>query len=237
MLAAMLVVIAAAPQDCVLEVPSGTSIREMNATHLLLVHSDGQHYIVPGCTSDEQPYDRISVEFAGPLSYSKNYSKTGWHGWPEHQWFGREIKEYKDNKTIPFVTSLVADYIVPTNPVNPNGNPQSSWPSRPVISYWTGVQGPAILQPVIGWNNYHPGIPGPNANNWTLQSWNCCPAGMAVTGPGISGLQPGDRVHTEMKRINGTLWETSATWKNQTTMLQVRYASHLIRAHSVEALG
>ena len=47
---------------------------------------------------------------------------------------------------------------------NTEANPESPWAWAPTLSFWLGIQGGYVLQPVVEWN-------GLVADDWDLVSW------------------------------------------------------------------
>ena len=76
--------------------------------------------------------------------------------------------------------------------MSPNEN--SPWPWAPTLSFWLGVQGGYVLQPVVEFNGLIPG-------DFDLVSWNCCPAGAVVHSDVLDGIRPGDQVTGVVTRL------------------------------------
>jgi hypothetical protein len=190
---------------CVHELPNGALVREIAASSVTLTaggntraleieYSDGRKEVRPGC----QYPSYMTSKTKRALSPTRNLTDDSnsaqsseictWNGWPSHTWFG------KDWVPLPgLVESLNASWTTPSYPISTTGPPNSPWPEE-TLSTWLGVQGGAVLQPVVSFNGViRGGLAG--------VSWNCCPAG-AVFHSQIVKIQPGTIIHGSVVREN-----------------------------------
>jgi hypothetical protein len=121
-----------------------------------------------------------------------------WEGWLKHWWFGLWWAPFTRpplpaNETI---YSLNATWLVPALPLDLSGNESDPWyQSEPTESWWTGLQGGAVLQPVMELNGLVP-------RSYDAVSWMCCQAGMAWYSFPLIAL-PGETVVGEIVRVSG----------------------------------
>jgi hypothetical protein len=73
---------------------------------------------------------------------------------------------------------LSAVWSVPSAPTSNDGQ---------ILFYFPGLEGPSILQPVLGWNKDFPSA-------WSIASWHCCPSGITVEATPRK-VSPGDTIY------------------------------------------
>jgi hypothetical protein len=121
-----------------------------------------------------------------------------WEGWAQHWWFGLWWADFTapplpKNETI---FALNATWTVPNFPPNQSANETDPWfQSPPTESWWSGLQGPSVLQPVLEYNGLMP-------RSFDGVSWNCCPGGMAWYSFPLIAL-PGETIVGVIQRVDG----------------------------------
>ena len=94
------------------------------------------------------------------------------------------------------IFSLNASWVVPALPADVTGNASDPWfESPPTESWWNGLQGGAVLQPVMELNGLMPGA-------YDAVSWQCCSAGMAWYSFPLPAL-PGEAIDGTIVRVSG----------------------------------
>jgi hypothetical protein len=175
------------PSSCIIEVESGARITQLDHTTVLLSYPNKTSSLVH---SPLACHTAITHRRKGLNSPPR--APPFWRGWPSHFWFGQGYNTQQDQ----VVFSLNASWTVPAYPQNTLGNgsdPIST--SAPTESWWIGIQGPTVLQPVLELNGLTPGV-------YDAASWNCCPAGMAWHSTPLPA-HPGDTI------IAGMVQETA----------------------------
>ena len=115
-----------------------------------------------------------------------------WEGWAQHWWFGLWWADFTSpplpkNQT---VFALNATWPVPEFPPNQSANESDPWfQSPPTESWWNGLQGPSVLQPVMEYN-------GLMARSFDGVSWDCCPGQMAWYSFPLIALQVRETIPT-----------------------------------------
>ena len=149
------------PRVCVRGLPSGSHILATPAGAI------SARVIYPnGSVIDIASPPSCSIRRPGQLNAQ---GPSFWQGWPNHFWLGQNFGTAIDA----VVYSLNSSWRVPAFPRNTLGNGSDPFStSPPTLSWWIGIQGPTVLQPVLEFNGIMPGV-------FDAASWNCCPAGMA----------------------------------------------------------
>ena len=172
---------------CVRGVASGTFIgAHPEAGAALLRFDDGTEEVVPRCA-----HAAAAAAAAPPLP-------PIWRGWPRHWWWGLSWAPFTSPPLPPNTTiwSLNASWQVPPLPALMRGNASDPWyEAAPTESWWVGVQGGAVLQPVLELNGLHAGA-------YDGVSWACCAGGMAWYSFPLAAL-PGERVEGSIVRVSG----------------------------------
>jgi len=192
------------PANCVKEVPSGTTLKEVEKG-VFAHHPDGTVVFHPS----EKNCGEVQLEFA----------KTRWQ---------RALKRQNlraNPPTSPGYTSGWLDnagyfppsevdkftgfYTIPSNP------PQSS---EQVLFYFIGTENlksssqVSILQPVLTWGNGQTG--------WNMASWNCCPGNQTWHSNSLLNLKAGGNVYGEID-TSGSSWTITSTYNGQNVVLTV----------------
>jgi len=122
-----------------------------------------------------------------------------WNGWPRHWWLGLAYAPFT-SPPLPAGESFFSvrgAWAVPPLPASTGGNASDPWGgAAPTESWWVGLQGGAVLQPVLELN----GLCGPRA--WGAVSWVCCPGGYVWHSDPLLA-QPGDGVEGAIVRVDG----------------------------------
>lgn len=175
------------PRDCVQAVPSGSHILAAVGSDVRVLYPNGSEVLVAGSEGCALPTPMRPDRARGP---------SFWDGWPNHFWFGQGL--YVATGDVIF--SLNSSWRVPPFPRNTLGNGSDPYStSPPTLSWWIGIQGPTVLQPVLEFNGLMPGV-------YDAASWNCCPAGMAWHSTPLPAA-PGDLVVGGMIQVAG--WNRS----------------------------
>jgi len=195
------------PSQCVVEVPSGSTISETKEGLLQVVFpspdADGETVKLfapsPECHADA-PYIKEFNMRREPIDISDpEFPINGWldyGGWypPNGQ---NNLNRFQGT------------YTIPQNPAEPNGGE--------VLFYFIGMQDNDapnylnIIQPVLTWGN--------GLNQWYVQSWACCPANITVASQRLTGLQAGQNMYGIIQRLSASTWEINSIWQNQNTTL------------------
>jgi hypothetical protein len=187
--------------DCVLHVPSGTHIHETASGESARVFfPNGTVHAKARCPHAQRSTLRPALQqqhrHHAPASPPISSSDTPiWDGWPMHLWLGYSWANWS-RPAFPAdaaVLAFNASWLVPPPPSNTMGNKSDPWTqSAPTLSWWIGLQGPAVLQPVLEWN-------GLRSQAYGAVSWNCCPAGY-VWHSDVLPAEPGDTIDGAMVR-------------------------------------
>jgi hypothetical protein len=209
--------------ECVREVPSGTVIvnRGESGTSTLLFPNKTSIDVQP-CQSEYKAsmklqrrnrnrYEEDNNEILYKPSTNhdtlrQDIGPSVWNGWPQHWWFGFWYADFT-NPRLPSnesIFSLYASWIVPPFPSNRSPNASDPWfQSEPTESWWIGLQGPSVLQPVLELNGLMP-------KAYDGVSWNCCPSGMAWYSFPLFA-DPGDTIVGSIIRIDGGRYDINET--------------------------
>jgi len=175
--------------DCILGVPSGTRVTATADGGALIAYVDGREENVAPCAATPSARTRARGQPGPPV----------WKNWPEHLWFGKGFADFT-NPRLPAnesIAAMYASWTVPPLPTDRSGNASDPWSqAAPTESWWIGLQGPAVLQPVLELNGLRPGV-------FDAVSWNCCPAGFAWHSPSIAAF-PGDIIDGSIVRLPDT---------------------------------
>lgn len=153
---------------CVLHVPSGATVAELpGGAGALITHPNGTLDARPPCAS---PHAASYADYAqrrrggGPAAAVGGSPSEGgaappavWDGWPQHLWFGLAYASFTNPPLKGHILALNATWTVPDAPARRTGNASDPWGGYPpTLSTWLGVQGGAVLQPVLEWNGLVP---------------------------------------------------------------------------------
>lgn len=195
--------------SCVRGVPSGSYISELASGAARVRRPDGSEDIVARCAFDSPSprARRPPVRPPGPPPAAgapcHDYPPPStcpplWHGWPKHWWFGLSYASFT-NPPLPAgqsVFSVNASWRVPPLPAIRTGNASDPWYQEPPTeSWWVGLQGGAVLQPVLELNGLAP-------REYDAVSWACCAAGMAWYSFPLPAL-PGEGIVGSIVRVSG----------------------------------
>jgi hypothetical protein len=177
-----------------------------------LTYEDGRVELVAQCPlspAAAPPGRGHRGRAAGRRAEGEGEPPPVWDGWPQHLWFGKSFATWTHpalpaNESVAIVS---AEWTVPPRPVDAAGNASDPWGhAAPTMSWWVGLQGPSVLQPVLELNGLMPGA-------YDGVSWTCCPAGFAWYSFPLIAL-PGDVVSGTIARVPGApglVFETVTT--------------------------
>lgn len=183
--------------SCVRGVPSGSFISELASGAARLRHPDGREEIIARCAYDSPlPRARRPPVARSGAPYHDN--PPLWHNWPKHWWFGLSYAPFTD-PPLPAgqsFYSINATWRVPPLPRVRTGNSSDPWfQEPPTESWWVGLQGGAVLQPVLELNGLAP-------REYDAVSWACCASGMAWYSFPLPAL-PGEEIVGSIVRVSG----------------------------------
>ena len=184
--------------ECIRGVPSGTTIRSIPYDNKNNTLTDDMIMVVeviyPNntyeyinyqqslyCSLHQERFDRSNTKESKKdnnqeaADISTKDPLPIWNGWPRHAWYGSSYADWSNPRfpTNESIFALIANWIIPPYPVNQLANTSDPWyQAPPTTSWWTGIQGPTVLQPVIELN-------GLTRNAYDAVSWNCCPGNMS----------------------------------------------------------
>jgi len=191
------------PEECVLEVPSGSRISEENG-HVRIQASaeDGgavTYFEAPAiCHTDLLNGKRGGTQEEVPVEGPPAFPPI--NGWLDYAgWYPQKA----DNN----IQSMSATYTIPQPP---KSNTQQT------LYYFIGIQdnsSPAvnILQPVLTF--------GPPNAGWYVESWACCPSNISVHSSAVLGLKPGTTMTGFVQRQNADTWEINSSYNGKNTTL------------------
>jgi len=199
------------PASCVLEVPSGSTVKEVAEGLKVTSELDGviieKLIAVPEeCHQDNilQRYNQMRQAHLSRKSSQVNAFPI--NGWLDNAgWYPPSTENDLD--------SFVSTYTIPGNPASNSGQ---------VLFYFIGFQDNAysavnIVQPVLTWGNGSPG--------WNAASWCCCPKNITVESKTIAGLSAGQHIQGTVKRQSADTWmidtKVVETGANSTLYAQV----------------
>lgn len=220
-------------ESCIIELESGALIEELSAGsslgpagHVRVRHATGKEEIVPPCSEEPR-----AVAARSPAPHLKpDASPPFWNGWPQHTWLGTSWAHFTDpplpaNETI---WSINASWAVPPAPQNTHANSSDPWQHEaPTLSWWVGLQGPTVLQPVLEWNGLIP-------QAYDAVSWNCCPGSMAWHSKPIE-VKPGETLDGEIVRVSGAEVNASDSMYTFLTRTAVRDGSETLLYSAMSA--
>jgi len=204
-------------KTCILEVPTNTLVKE-TTYGVLLSFENGSTSTYPAC------------KYKNMKKYQRgNASDTpSWNGWPEHTWFGLDYAKFTNPPLKVPIQNFSATYIVPNYPKRRTGNPSAPWKNPPTLSYWLGVQGGYVLQPVIEFN-------GLIRNDFDFVSWNCCPSGVTVHSTPLTGIRPGSNLFGAVNRIGKSkVFEIISEFNGKSSNLRADMSSYQWTANWAE---
>lgn len=204
-------------ETCILEVPTNTLVKE-TAYGVLLTFENGSTSTYPACNyTSMKKYNQANIS-----------APPSWKGWPEHTWFGLDYAHFTNPPLTVPIQSLSATYIVPNYPKKRTGNPSAAWKNQPTLSYWLGVQGGYVLQPVIEFN-------GLIHNDFDFVSWNCCPSGVTVHSTPLSGIKPGSQLYGAVNRVGKSqIFEIISQFGQKSSNLKADMSSYKWTANWAE---
>jgi len=224
--------------DCVRGVPSGTLVEGLPAARgggARVRFPDGGEEVVAPCAAEPRAVRPPRRLGGGGRRGVAAAPPPVWDGWPAHSWLGTAWAPFT-RPPLPANTtifSINATWVVPPPPADASGNASDPWAhAAPTLSWWVGVQGPAVVQPVLEWNGLAPGA-------YDAVSWNCCPAGMAWYSMPLPAL-PGERVEGAIVRVSGA--EVGAagslyTYETTTAVVSAARGRHETRLFSAMSDG
>ena len=170
--------------SCILHLGSGATVAESHdSTTVEIRHSNGSITSLPRCTSAPAANYTTYVDRRGgaagrsPISVGAN--PATWNGWPFHIWFGGAYAHFTTPALVGDIVTFATTWTVPPRPANTRGNNSDPWGHHPpTLSTWIGVQGGAVLQPVLEWSEYT-FWRGAELHNLLLRSCICPLAQMA----------------------------------------------------------
>jgi len=184
------------PEECILEVPSGSRISEVNGqVRVEAPNAEVTYYPAPAiCHTDaanrgrvmHHAHETIPVHGSdqGPPAFPPINGWLDYGGWYPG----------KPDNNIQF---MGATYTVPATPAANN---------QQVLFYFIGIQDNSspnavnILQPVLTFGN---GLPG-----WYVESWACCPTNISVHSSPVTGLKTGTTMTGFVQRQNADVWRS-----------------------------
>lgn len=220
--------------ECVRGVPSGTTLTDLGS-HTHVAYPDGSSELVSACSIlPPNPRQRTSDGAAAKPDSTGRQLPPVWAGWPQHYWFGLGYAPFTDP---PFpsnqsIWSLSADWTVPPMPANTAGNASDPWfQAAPTQSWWIGVQGGAVLQPVLEFN----GLAGARA--YDAVSWNCCPGNMSWYSFPLAAF-PGELFIGSIARVASEVGPGSGyTFETVSTIVSPSRGTHTTRLYSNMSLA
>jgi len=206
------------PSECVLEVPSGSTVIP-GEDDLLIISTPAlddqpsqiKYYKAPRhCGDDIEAIreKRRAMRKTGPQLASSNVSET--NGWLDY--VGCYPPAGENN-----LRGFTSTYVVPENPGNANG--------KQVLFYFIGMQdndnssAVNILQPVLTWGNGY--------NRWYVKSWVCCPKNITVSSPPLFGLVAGSQVQGVISRESPSNWLIDSVFNGQHTTLNSQVGDYI----------
>jgi len=193
------------PVECVLEVPSGSSVGEENGHVRITAPAElggaVTYYKAPEIchTYLPQRHGGVAIDEVTPVE-GPTPDFPPINGWLD---YGGWYPGKPDNN----IQAMSATYTVPNNPNSNTGQ---------TLFYFIGIQdnsSPAvnILQPVLTWGN---GLSG-----WYVESWACCPTNISVHSSPVMGLKPGTTMTGLVQRQNADVWEINSSYNGKNTTL------------------
>lgn len=186
--------------SCIHGVPSGTFVHVLPpgsplgaAGSARVRYSNGSSEIVAPCA-----HPRGAAPRRVPPPASAPPAPPLWKHWPQHWWLGLSWAHFTQ-PPLPLnasIFSINATWRVPPLPLIRTGNASDPWfQAPPTESWWVGLQGGAVLQPVLELNGLMPGA-------YDGVSWACCAAGMAWYSFPLVAL-PGEEIVGDIVRVSG----------------------------------
>ena len=190
------------PRECVLEVPHGAEVQELNSTAILIsepatVEAAARRWVhVPPKICHELQYAPGSA----PTTKTCDEPPCTCNSFPCNNWINNAGLFPKDSLgNDRAIGGFSSTYTIP-------GTPPPRFLGRPqVLFYFLGAEntdglprhgsngvGRTILQPVLtfdpeGWCKS-------SSTGWCMSSWNCCPANVNTHSPYLLDLQPGEKM-------------------------------------------
>lgn len=195
------------PEECVLQVPSGATVKP-NGKELLIT--------IPATeTTPESIQSYIAPEICSAdinAIYEKNVLKS-----PQEQDGWLDYVGYYPPNGENNLKSFTSTYVVPQDPVNNNG--------EQVLFYFIGMQDnddPSavnIVQPVLTWGNGY--------NQWYVESWACCPSNITVHSPPLFGLTAGSSLQGVISRESASTWKIDSIFNGKHTTLNAQVGDYI----------
>jgi hypothetical protein len=197
------------PAECVLELPSGSTVTPNGNELLIKMPATETHdefvtsYIAPPhCGDDMEAIRRKNIlrerdpdETNGWLDYVGWYPPSG----------ENNLKQF------------TSTYVVPNDPANNQGGQ--------VLFYFIGMQdndspnAVNIIQPVLTWGNGY--------KQWYVKSWACCPSNITVSSPPIFGLKAGSTLQGVISRESDSTWKIDSIFNGQHTTLNAQVGDYI----------
>jgi hypothetical protein len=197
------------PAECVLELPSGSTVTPNGNELLIKIPATESHdefltsYVAPAVCSEDMDYIR-----------EKNILRKGdpeaTNGWLDY--VGWYPPSGESN-----LKQFTSTYVTPNDPSNTNGNE--------VLFYFIGMQdndspnAVNIIQPVLTWGNGY--------NQWYVKSWACCPSNITVSSPPIFGLKAGSTLQGVISRESDSTWKIDSIFNGQHTTLNAQVGDYI----------
>jgi len=192
------------PHDCVVTVPSGSTVSEGPGDSVKVSHptfGEYFHQVPSHCGND--------IEAVRSKFQAKRLGKAQvGDGWLDNAgWFPPN----GENNLLSFTST----YVVP-------GNPPSA--ASQVLFYFIGMQdddAPSavnIIQPVLTWGNGH--------QQWYVQSWACCPKNISVNANPVFGLSAGSSVDGIIARISDSTWKIDSVFNGAHSTLNAQVGDY-----------
>jgi len=192
------------PEECVVQVPSGSRVGEENGRlRIQAPESEGGavtfYDVPPICHTDRAATRANIVDEVTPI-------KGGSPGFPPiNGWL--DYGGWYPAKTQNKIQSFTATYTVPNPPSTNSGQ---------TLYYFIGIQDNSspdvsILQPVLTF--------GPPNTGWYVESWACCPSNISVHSNPVLNLKPGTTLSGSIVRKTPYVWDIVSSYNGQNATL------------------
>jgi len=198
-------------KDCVIEVPSGSTVIPGDADTLIIktpatdTSSESVQYfkVPPHCGDDIEGIRQNRIQ-------RRNQESVLINGWLDYVGWYPPAGENSLN-------TFTSTYVVPNDPQNNKGGQ--------VLFYFIGMQdndSPTavnILQPVLTWGNGY--------TQWYVKSWACCPKNITVSSQPLFGLTSGSQVKGVIQRKSDSTWTIDSAFNGQHTTLNAQVGDYI----------
>jgi len=194
------------PSECVLELPSGSTVTPNGKELLIKIPATETtdevltSYMVPDvCSEDIDAIRQKNIR--GPQETNGWLDNVGWYP-PSGE---NNLK------------SFTSTYVVPDDPTNNKGTQ--------VLFYFIGMQdndspkAVNIVQPVLTWGNGY--------NQWYVKSWACCPSNITTSSPPLFGLKGGSTLQGVISRESASTWKIDSIVGGQHTTLNAQVGDYI----------